>query len=227
MFRRILLTALLAGGLAGSAVFGLQAWKVFPLILAAETYELSGGPHGHALHDESDPAASSWKPQDGIERLGYTLLADLLTGIGFASLLAGAIALSGVKVEAREGLLWGLAGFASFTVAPSLGLPPELPGMMAADLFARQAWWVGTALATAVGIALIFFAKQKWMKAVGAILMALPHIIGAPQGPAGGAVPPEISAQFVTLSIAIAGAFWAILGSLTGIFLTRFRQPAP
>ena len=29
----------------------------------------------------------------------------------------------------RQGLFWGFAGFAVFTLAPGLGLPPELPAM--------------------------------------------------------------------------------------------------
>ncbi|MEI2612914.1 MAG: CbtA family protein [Candidatus Promineifilaceae bacterium] len=40
----------------------------------------------------------------------------------------------------------------AFQLAPAFGLPPELPGMAAADLGARQVWWCGTALATGVGI---------------------------------------------------------------------------
>lgn len=40
-----------------------------------------------------------------------------------------------------DGRLARMAGFAAFTVAPALGLPPELPGMMAADLGPRQARW--------------------------------------------------------------------------------------
>ena len=39
----------------------------------------------------------------------------------------------------RAGLLWGFAGFAVFTLAPGLGLPPELPAMPAAELLPRPA----------------------------------------------------------------------------------------
>ena len=45
--------------------------------------------------------------------------------------------------------MWGLAGFAVFTIAPGLGLPPELPGVPAAPLLSRQIWWVTAVLATA------------------------------------------------------------------------------
>lgn len=237
MFRRIMLTALLAGGLAGFAAFGLQAWKVFPLILEAEVYEESTMAHGHpgvahehAVHDENavrmtgEPASSEWEPENGVERLGHTLLADLLTGIGFASLLVGAIALSGREVGPREGVLWGLAGFAAFTVAPALGLPPELPGMMAADLGPRQAWWAATALATAAGIALVVFPKRPWVKAAGVALAVLPHAVGAPHGPVGGAVPSELVAHFAIASVVVAGLFWVLLGGLTGAVYHRLGR---
>ncbi|KAF0137248.1 MAG: hypothetical protein FD153_1740 [Rhodospirillaceae bacterium] len=119
MFRRIMLTVLLAGGLAGTVSFGLQTWKLFPLILEAEVYEESAAAHGHpgmaherAVHDgaalERYAAESEeWTPGNGMERISYSLLADLLTSIGFAALLVGAIALSGREVGSREGLLWG------------------------------------------------------------------------------------------------------------------------
>lgn len=238
MFRRIMLTAVLAGGLAGLFASGMQAWKVVPVILEAEVYEQAAEAHGHpgvahehAVHDEAaleraavDSAPESWAPSDGIERTTYTVLANVLAGIGFASLLVGVIALSGRQVGPGAGVLWGLGGFAAFTVAPSLGLPPELPGMMAADLAARQAWWVATALATAGGLALMVFPRRLWLKALGAALVALPHGIGAPHGPVGGAVPPELMAQFAAASIVTAGLFWMVLGGTAGLLYRRFGQ---
>ena len=69
-------------------------------------------------------------------------------GIGFALLLVSAYAFSGASVDWRRGLYWGLAAFATFTLAPGLGLPPEVPGTSAAPLLDRQIWWVATAVAT-------------------------------------------------------------------------------
>ena len=238
MLRRIMLTILLAGGLAGGVAFGLQSWKIVPLLLEAEGYEESSAGHGHpgiahthAVHDEAflqraaeTAAPEEWAPGNGLQRAGYTLLADLLAGIGFAALLVGAIALSGRDTGLREGLFWGMAGFAAFTVAPGLGLPPELPGMMAADLTARQIWWGGTAVATAAGIALAVFPQRPWLKASGVILVLLPQIIGAPQGPVSSAVPPELMARFASASFVTAGVFWGVLGSLAGAFYRRFEQ---
>src|ERR1700745_2045609 len=67
----------------------------------------------------------------------------------------GRARIAGGTVTWRTGLFWGLAGFATFTLAPGLGLPPELPGTEAAPLLQRQLWWVTTAAATGGGMALL------------------------------------------------------------------------
>ena len=234
-----MLTALLAGGLAGLFASGVQAWKVVPLIHQAEVYEQSAAAHGHpgvahehANHEEAaktvppaghDHPAAVWSPADGLERTLYTVAANLLTGIGFASLLVGAIALSGREPDTGEGVLWGLAGFASFSLAPALGLPPELPGMFAADLVARQGWWAATAASTAAAIALLVFGRPSWAKALGLVLLLLPHVTGAPDGGMGGAVPPELVARYVTASLVATGLFWLVLGGAVGGIYRKLR----
>ena len=104
-------------------------------------------------HDHGDAAAAQagahehgddgWSPADGFERTVFSALANIVTGIGFALLLVAASELFGGIKDWRQGLFWGLAGFAVFTLAPGLGLPPELPAMPAAELGARQLWWIG------------------------------------------------------------------------------------
>lgn len=235
MFRRILATAILAGGLAGLFASGLQSWKVVPLILEAEVYEEQAIAHGHpgVAHEHANhgadhqtvAAAPEWQPAEGLERTLYTVLANLLAGVGFAALLMGAIALSGREVGPGEGVLWGLGGFAAFTLSPSLGLPPELPGMVAADLAARQAWWAGTAAATAGGLALLVFPRRTLFKVLGVVLIVAPHALGAPHGGGGGGVvPPELMARFATASVVTAGLFWVALGGLAGSFYRRFGR---
>src|SRR5947199_99021 len=103
--------------------------------------------------------------------------------IGFALVLIGGVALArlgGYTIDARRGLIWGAAGFVVFALAPAIGLPPELPGMEAAALVARQQWWFLTAAATAGGLGLIIFAKPAALRVVGIVLIVLPHLIGAP-----------------------------------------------
>lgn len=226
LFQRIFFAAVLAGLAAGGVMAAIQQWKVAPLILEAEVYEQATHDHaGEAVttaatheHDETE-----WKPSDGPERVAYTVAADILAALGFALVLAAASTLTGLPITARNGVVWGLGGFIVFHLAPAFGLPPELPGMPAADLTARQLWWWGTALAT--GAALLGIAKYRNWTAigVGAVLIVLPHIVGAP--PAAdteSSVPAHLATAFATSALSAAAVFWLIVGPLYGYLLERF-----
>ena len=115
MFGRIVLTAVLAGLVAGVFLWGAHMVKTTPLILAAEVYENAAN----------------------------TLLADVLAGVGFAFLLTGAVALAGRPIDWRRGVAWGLGGYAAFFAAPSLGLPPELASEFAiATMVVTGLFWM-------------------------------------------------------------------------------------
>lgn len=230
MITRVLYAAILAGLLAGLAVSAVHFAKVIPLILEAETYE-AAAPHGHAAAPHSHaagtaaqaPEAAEAQPATGtLSRAALTLAANVLAGMGFAFLLVAAILVSGRAISARAGAVWGLGGFLAVSVAPALGLAPELPGMPAADLFARQAWWVATVAATAGGGGLIVFARPKALKAAGVVLLALPHIVGAPQPESHASdVPAALAASFAAVSIGASAVFWLVLGTATGWLLGR------
>src|SRR5437763_7758837 len=165
VFRRLVFAALCAGLLSGVFAAAAHQFGTVPLILQAETYEqqatqAAAAGHSHAVAAHHEAADEGWTPADGIERSLYTLAADLLAAIGFALLLAAGLALRGGAITWREGLFWGLAGFATFTLAPGLGLPPELPGSETGPLLARQLWWLATAVSTGGGLALIAFARR-------------------------------------------------------------------
>lgn len=230
MLRRILATALAAGLAAGLLAAALQSFQLLPLIHDAETYETAGLTHDHGAAPVpdavKDAADGAWMPADGWERTLYTVAADVLAGVGFALLLAACFALAD-GVDFKRGVVWGLAGFAVFHLAPALGLPPEIPGAAESPLLPRQIWWIGTAAATAGGLALLVFAKHWILKAAGAVLIALPHLIGAPAatGP-GGVAPAELAAQFAAASLAAAAVFWAVLGGLSGYFFQAFAPRA-
>lgn len=237
ILRRILTAGLLAGFIAGTAVTVMQMLQVTPLILAAEVFEDAGPAPAH-VHDGStaghhhDSASEAWAPADGLERNAFTWLANILTGVGFGLILGAVMAVAGRPVDARRGLLWGLAGYGAFAVAPALGLPPELPGMMAADLAARQVWWIMTVGATAAGLALIVFAPSKpykrLMQAAGLALILLPHLLGAPHMAAeAGTVPAELAARFAVASLAAAALFWAVLGVVAGHLMARLLPATP
>src|SRR6185312_3059766 len=164
-FRNIVVVAALAGAIAGLATTVAQQLTTVPLILKAETYEGAAPAHDHGdavtaeagAHEHGDDL---WSPADGLERTAFTALANIVTGIGFALLLVAASELFGGIRDWRQGVFWGLAGFAIFTLAPGLGLPPELPAMPAAELGARQLWWVATALCTATALGLLVYRRS-------------------------------------------------------------------
>ena len=239
LFQRIFFAAVLAGLVAGLAYAALQQWKVAPLILAAEVFETAepaeAAPAEHT-HDAATPAHTheaaapahehdedAWAPQDGAERIFYTVLADVLACIGYALLLAAISVLGGIEITARNGILFGLAGFISVQLAPALGLPPELPGMAAADLGTRQVWWIATALATGVGIFILARWRNWTSIGICAVLILLPHIIGAPAAPEEhGAVPAHLATAFAANGIGAAALFWLTVGPLLGWLNERF-----
>lgn len=112
-----------------------------------------------------------------------------------------------------------------FALAPALGLPPLPPGMEAAELVQRQVWWIATAATTALGLGLIVFPRRLVYRVIGAGVLVLPYVIGAP-GPReiGGKVPPELVAEFVVASLATAGLFWLLLGALSGWLYHRLGR---
>lgn len=228
--QKILVTALVAGCLAGLFAFAVQSFKLTPLILAAEVYEEAdaakqeAAPHAHHADAHGEEA---WEPANGFERNAYRLLADLGVGVGFALLLVGAFALRGDPVDARRGVVWGLAGFAVFSLAPGLGLPPELPTTLAAALELRQLWWVCTAFATALGLYATVFGRSSALRLAGLAVMAAPHIIGAPNPPLGGIVPTELNAAFAAASLAVMAMFWVVLGAASGWLYNKNPKPAP
>src|SRR5690606_169356 len=85
LFQRVFFAAVLAGLAAGLVMSAVQQWRVAPLILAAEEYEgeapIAAHTHeaGTPAHDHGDAHAhdhdeDAWAPQDGAERIFYTVL---------------------------------------------------------------------------------------------------------------------------------------------------------
>ena len=230
LFRQILFTAAVAGFLGGALLTLLQnidTVGVVPLILQAETYENAAETaavpaDATTASHEHEHSADAWAPADGVERLGYTLLTNVVMAVGFALMLGAGFALAGGS-NAKRGLLWGLAGFATFMLAPSLGLPPEVPGTAAAPLADRQVWWWATVLATGGGIALLVYGRRIPLYILAVALIVAPHIIGAPQPEAhGGLAPESLAKEFILVVMATMLVFWLALGALSGFFYKRF-----
>ncbi|WDH33077.1 CbtA family protein [Pseudomonas chlororaphis] len=227
MIKRIAQTAGFTGLLAALLLTLLQSFWVAPLILGAETYEKAPAAQHEEAHEHAAGSAAhshdaeAWEPQDGWQRVLSTTGGNLVVAVGFALMLAGLYTLRAPN-RTSQGLLWGLAGYATFCLAPTLGLPPELPGTAAADLAQRQIWWVGTAASTAVGIALIVFARNWLLKALGVAILAVPHLIGAPQPQVHSMLAPEeLEAQFKIASQLTNAAFWLALGLISAWLFRR------
>ncbi|NKB21711.1 MAG: cobalt transporter [Alphaproteobacteria bacterium] len=239
MFRRIFATALLAGFLGGLGISVVHEFTTTPIILHAEQFESkSSAPdqkqgsvqnpllilaHGKAGKADKD-GHEAWGPANGWERTLFTTLANIITGVGFALILVACFSLSGGAINGRTGVIWGMAGFGVMSLAPALGLPPEVPGAMTAELVPRQGWWFLCVAATAAGLWMLVFKKGVVWVVAGIALIAVPHIVGAPQ-PAriGGAVPPELAGHFAAASLVTAAIFWSLLGWFSGTFWRRFE----
>ncbi|MDH1100375.1 CbtA family protein [Pseudomonas mosselii] len=230
MITRLARTAGFSGLLAALLLTLLQSFWVAPLILQAETYESAAPVAEHHEHGdaaaphEHEHSAEAWSPEDGWQRVLSTTGGNLVVAVGFALIL---VALYSLREPNRvaTGALWGLAGFAVFCLAPTLGLPPELPGTAAADLGQRQNWWIGTAAATAAGLALLVFARHWLFKALGVALLVIPHLIGAPQPAVHESLAPQaLETQFKIASWLTNAAFWLALGLLSAWLYRRSSQ---
>lgn len=241
MFNRMVRTAAAAGLLAGLVLTGVQHLQVTRIIAQAEVLESAGAAqpvvHTHAdgakhVHEAEHEAGQEaphqhggWQPEDGVERTLYTALADVSMAVGYGLLLAAAIGLRGRQVDWRSGLLWGAAGYAVFFLAPSIGLPPELPGTAAAPVAARQGWWIATAMSTATALAMLAFGRHWALKLAAIALLVVPHLVGAPQPLVHASVAPEhLQRSFVYATALANGVFWLVLGALTGVFQKCFAD---
>lgn len=240
MIARLFWVALVAGAIAGLVAAALQAVGVWPLIAIAETFEVVEAMPAADMHGHDH--AHDWSPE-GVSRIGLSVLFDVLAGVGFALLANAALLLArsvrGVALDWRLGLGLGAAGFAAFSLAPALGLAPALPGMAEGDLLARQTWWIGTAVATLLGVALMALSRGGWLWALGLLALVLPHAAGAPgeatglvalmgqSGPLGeDGMTAELAQRFALASLAAAAVFWAVLGIASAKLQRRYLDIA-
>jgi predicted cobalt transporter CbtA len=97
--------------------------------------------------------------------------------------------------------------------------------MPAGDLLTRQIWWLGTIAATGTGLYLIVTRREIAWIALAVALIALPHVIGAPQPLTHETtVPAGLAAAFVSNTVAAAAVFWSLIGVFLGLALKRFSK---
>jgi cobalt transporter subunit CbtA len=240
---RIFASALFAGLVAGLIAALLQFSLLTSTLLEAERYESGELVHfdaqSHAdaaagdgtVAEDHDHDAHSHDGSEGMARHVKTFAMNLVTTTGYALVLIALFSIAesfGRTITAAEGAIWGICGFAAVMLLPSIGLPPELPGTPAADLAARQVWWVGTVFSAGVGLALILLGRKPSLTGVGLVLLVAPHLIGAPElEHFAGTAPPEMAAKFAARSLAVGAITWLALGFSSALFWERFAVTSP
>jgi cobalt transporter subunit CbtA len=221
MYSRFLISALFAGAAAGLIAGILQLVFVQPVLLHAELYEGGTLTHFGAAPVSAHPELPGFDAM----RDGLSLIFAMLTYTGYALILLAAMGIAedrGTMIDGRTGILWGIAGFVAFHLAPGFTLAPEVPGVAAADVAARQVWWFATAGAAAIALWLIAFGNNWMLWGIAVILLLAPHIIGAPEPDSfAGPVPPEIAALFAARALGVGLASWVLLGAFAGYFWQR------
>ena len=246
MVQRMLASGFIAGIAAGLLAALLHFAFVQSTILLGEEYETgalvhfgaSGSQEAMQGHADTEAAADAEAApeSDGhshdaadettsLERNALSVLFMVILYVSYGLILVAGFGIAdsfGCKIGPIEGLLWGLAGFASFQLAPAMGLAPELPGTLAADLDLRQIWWWSTVACTGAGIGLLAYGRHWAGFALAGALLALPHVIGAPM-PEGffGTAPPELGALFAARVLGAALVVWACLGWFAGAVWAR------
>ncbi|MCV2867737.1 CbtA family protein [Defluviimonas sp. WL0002] len=184
---------------------------------AAEGHSDDNGDDGHS-QDHVDGAAGEQGGDSALTRNALTVLFTGLIYAGYGLMLVAGFALAeqlGRKIDTREGVLWGVAGFVALQLAPAMGLAPELPGSVGADITQRQIWWLGTVVATGGGLALLAYGRSVAAAVAAGVLLAAPHVIGAPHlDEYFGSAPAELGAEFASRALGVGLASWAALGWL-------------
>jgi cobalt transporter subunit CbtA len=221
----MLTSGLIAGCLAGLLAALLHFALIQPLLLTGERYEtgelvhFGGVAAGEASGEHAEVSEHGDTAEPGaLQRNGMTILFTALIYGSYGLVLAAAFGVAvhfGREIRLRDGILWGLAGYAAFQLSPAMGLAPELPGTQAADLALRQAWWLGTVAATALGLAVLAYGRGWGAIAAAVVLLALPHVIGAPVPENySGVAPAELGAEFAARVLGVGLVTWAVMGWL-------------
>lgn len=223
-FNQVIFSAVLIGLVVGLVDSGFQMMGVTAIIYEAENYEIP---------EIAGSAEEAWEPASDLERMAYTFLANVLSAIGFAAILLALmnqVQQQGLtQLSTAKGVLWGLAGFIAFFMAPGLGLSPEIPGTQAAALESRQLWWVLMVLASIIGLAVLAFSPLKY-KVIGVVILVTPFLIGAPHIDGPEFVHPDALAvevlnqlhhQFIIATGISNLVFWLLLGVACAWAMTR------
>ena len=222
------------GGAAHPHVNGIAAHE-HPQAAVKQLMQTTQPPDGH---DHKHGAAKGWTPENGAERIVWTCVANILHAFSMALLV---FAVMGVWCSRRGAAVAALplaalvaaAGWLSFYLWPTLGLPAQLPGMDAAPLQLRQLWSVLAVGCAAAACALVGFGNARWRWLAATVLLALPFAVGAPQlhgdALAGNSLQTRIALdqlrqQFFWATTWVAVSFWLSIGLACGMAFQRWLQ---
>ena len=264
IFPRLIWSSLAVALLVGTVQTGVQRWQAAPIILAAEVYEeqKSEAPAPvtapvaasvaapaqavavqqpvlvvESAHEHG--TAKEWEPENGAERIGWTWVANMLHAFSMALLVFAVMGVwryqRGTALTAPQlAACVAAAGWLSFHLWPTLGLPAEVPGMEAAPLHARQLWSVLAVGSAAAACALLGFVTAKWRWPAAAVLLVLPFAVGSPQlqgdslagySPEAHAALEQLLKQFFWATTWVALSFWFSMALACGQVFQRWLQP--
>jgi len=244
-FRNIVFSAVIVGIIVGSLYGLFQQFQINPIIYASESYEVSDvkdlavahtNDNAQATHSHDHGDGTGWSPANAFERITATLIANILTAITFSLIMIAVMSFHNLKsnkpkLNWKTGVLWGAGLMLSMFVAPSLlGLQPEIPGTVSESIGQRQIWWISSSVSTALGLLLLYYGASAF-KIAGAILLILPHVLGAPTpethhyentDPLVVEALNQLSGQFVIMTTIGMAIFCLLIGTLCGFASTRF-----
>lgn len=247
LFSRLILASLVVALIAGATLSVFQYFWLNPIIFDAEAFEVVQGDtpedrhldHSHSHDHSHHHGHDGWSPEDGLERTGYTLVANFGVALGFSAimlaLMAFLVRLDHPSPGVLKSLIWGGMGFAVFFFAPALGLPPEIPGVEAPPVEGRQLWWLTTVVCVGAGALLLFFARKS-NKIFAVPLFLIPYVMGAPEMPAEPFSHPNPEAvitltnlhiDFVYASAVSNFCFWLVMGLASAWLLRTYVMKQP
>jgi len=233
---RLIWVALGAALLVGSVQTVLLQWQAAPILLAAEAFEDQKAAPAH--EDGGHDAAPDGAPGGGVARTAWSWVANVLHAFSMALLVCVVMCLWVWRrgASARPlllGLIVAAAGWLSFHLWPSLGLPAGIAGMDAARLGSRQGWWVLAAASAALACATAAFGRQPWRWLAAIAWLALPYGVGAPaleaDPLAGFGTDAQmqlrlLGEQFVAVTHWMSVSLWLSLGLSCGWLFRRWLQ---
>ncbi|MEO0619097.1 MAG: CbtA family protein [Pseudomonadota bacterium] len=189
---------------------------------AADAMHTSKTFGGAVIRVHTDEDGEAWAPADGFERTAWTSIATIVMTTGYALMLVSLVMLTDGSMTWRSGVAWGAAGFVATGLAPALGLSPELPGTAAAGIVDRQIWWLVTVIASGLGLWAVLRIATPVAIVVGILLLAVPHVVGAPHAAElTNSVPAELAATFSSTVLGVMAISWALIGGIAGYLWER------